>query len=85
MKLMNWEENAITFPFWKKMDALSLKLNRLRFNDSLMIYPMQVKKRKVTLNRTQFTFMSSENFNTGYDKEFAEVLAYQGYRDLVGY
>ena len=44
MKLMNWEENAITFPFWKKMDALSLKLNGLRFNDSLMIYPMQGKK-----------------------------------------
>ena len=63
MKLINWEENAITFPFWKKMDALSLKLNGLQFNDVLMIYPMQGKKRKIILNRTQFTFMSSESFN----------------------
>ena len=29
MKLINWEENAITFPFWKKMDALVAYLQML--------------------------------------------------------
>ncbi|MBG08511.1 MAG: hypothetical protein CME68_07110 [Halobacteriovoraceae bacterium] len=59
------EDSLITrLPFWKKMDASSLELNGVRYRDVLLIKPMQGKSKKIVLNRTQFSFFPSNNFDT---------------------
>ena len=51
-------------PFWRKMDACSLEHNGVRYKDALLVKPMQGKTKKIILNRTQFSFFPSNNFDT---------------------
>jgi hypothetical protein len=68
MKFLDWKENdLISFPFWKKMDTYSLKVNGAQFDDKLTISPMQGKKRRIKMNRTQFYFIPSCDFTTKVD------------------
>jgi len=55
---------ASSSPFWRKMDACSLESNGVRYDDILLVKPMQGKSKKIILNRTQFSFFSSNNFET---------------------
>ena len=55
---------ACPSPFWRKMDACSLESNGVRYDDILLVKPMQGKSKKIILNRTQFSFFSSNNFET---------------------
>tara|TARA_Y100001954_G_C15829771_1_gene614781 strand:+ start:25789 stop:27126 length:1338 start_codon:yes stop_codon:yes gene_type:complete len=56
--------SKISSPFWRKMDACSLDYNGARYRDILLVKPMQGKAKKIILNRTQFSFLSSKSFDT---------------------
>ena len=38
---------AISSPFWRKMDACSLESNGARYDDILLVKPMQGKSKKI--------------------------------------